>query len=208
MPAPHWFSLFVLLSAAGCGRLGVQLHLLDIDASTQRDAGQPLSAGRAGRESGSGSVAGTTAAADSGIDAGPPYQGDAATDLTMDATVSMPLDAGNPASCGGARRFELCWYLAQEDTSCNSECANKGGFDPRALSYIGTAAQGGSAEQCEQVLTALGEPGPVSPGTQQIGLGCHLWNNNDRWWLQSPTFSPNAATPEGTGARITCACQN
>jgi len=127
--------------------------------------------------------------------------------MTMiDAATPLPLDAGDPTSCGGAPQFNLCWYLAAEDTSCNNECANKGGVDNRAPNYIGTPNQGGSEQQCEQVLTALGRPGTVARGTQQDGLGCHLWNNGDRWWLQSPAFNPAAATPEGTGARIACAC--
>jgi hypothetical protein len=118
-----------------------------------------------------------------------------------------PVDAGSPARCGGAEQFELCWYLAAADTSCNSECMDKGGFDSRALGYIGTPGQGGSLSECTQVLDALGRPGMVAEATQQIGLGCHVWNNGDLWWLQSPAFSVNAATPEGTGARIVCACQ-
>jgi hypothetical protein len=222
MSTPYWFCLFVLLSAAGCGRLGVQLLLLDIDAAAQpmdggarSDAGKLPAGGRSGSGSGSdsgsgsgsgagsnagagaGSSAGVGAAADSGIDAGLPYQGDAGT-MT---------DAGNAIDCGGALQFNLCWYLAAADTSCTNECTNKGGVDSRAPNYIGTPAQGGSTAECEQVLTALGRPGPVAAGTQEDGLGCHLWNNGDRWWLQSPAFSANASTPNGTGARIVCACQ-
>lgn len=230
MPAPYWYCFFLLpLSAAGCGRLGVQLlprefdaGVQPMDAGTRNDAGQLPAAGGSGEGgggmsglgsgSGSGAGGGGGGGGGSAVDGGLPYQGDASTMTMIDAATPMPvdagtpIDAGNPVSCGGARQFDLCWYLAAEDTSCNDECADKGGFDSRALAYVGTENQGGSELQCEQVLTAVGRPGTVAIGTQQIGLGCHLWNNGDRWWLQSPAFSANAATPQGTGARIACAC--
>lgn len=151
--------------------------------------------------SGSGSIAGTLARLDGGIDSGRSYQG-------TDSGTPDPIDAGNPSSCGGTRQLGLCWYLADADTSCSSECAYKGGFDNRALGYIGTPSQGGSLSECAQVLAALGRQGSVAEATQQIGLGCHVWNNGDLWWLQSPAFSASTATPKGTGAQIACACQH
>jgi hypothetical protein len=140
----------------------------------------------------------------------------------MDASISGPMDAGvlvdaalrsdsaidaGVLPCGGARVFGLCWYLAGTDTSCSDACTSRGGFDPRAIEYIGTPSQGGSAAECQQVMIALGRSGTVGAAERpDKGLGCHLWNDGALYWLQSPSFEPTAVTPAGTDVRLACAC--
>lgn len=187
--------------------MGVRLLLLDNDAGSWPDAALPADAGQqplAGR-------AGAAAVEDSGAggtDAGLPYKApDAAIMDAAAADAGTTLDAGALPSCGGERVFGLCWYLSADDTSCNTECATKGGFDARALNYVGVPNQGGSQAECSAILRALGLPGTVSIGTQRIGLGCHRWSDGALWWIQSPAFSPTVAAPSGTNVRVACACQ-
>ena len=101
---------------------------------------------------------------------------------------------------------ELCWYLGVPGASCKQTCSDKGGFDPRATARVGTSAQGGNLRACSQVLAALGYMGNVTPGYRSdgIGLGCHVWEERDGWWLETmPDFSPMASV---TVASIACAC--
>jgi hypothetical protein len=148
------------------------------------------------------------ASQDAAMDASQDAAMDASQDAAMDASQDAGVDASMPA-CGGERVFGLCWYLAQANTSCNQECSNKGGFDTRAVPYVGTADQGGSIEECAEILTALGKPKAVVAAKRSDGngLGCHVWSNGtDTYWLVDPPFSPSAAVPSGTAVRIACAC--
>jgi hypothetical protein len=202
MRAASWCRV-ALLAAAGCGRIGV--HLLPLadaettqkhmDAGVMGDAGLSTDAGIPADNAGRG---GAQSYAMDAMIATPP------TDAAMQADAP---DANKPSPCSGQSTFGLCWHLASEDTSCNDECANKGGFDSRALGYIGIAAQGGSQVECMQIFQALGQSGSVVVATRQdSGLGCHLWNDGTLYWLQQPAFTPDSAAPRGTRARIVCAC--
>jgi hypothetical protein len=130
----------------------------------------------------------------------PPTAVDAGTD-TSEAGVSW--DAGT-ATCSGVRALNLCWYLTPTSASCSSFCANHGGYDPRTLSAVGTAAQGGKAANCRAVISALGLSGTFQVGTRSDGrgFGCHQWQTG-LWWLSSPAFSPTASA---ASARVACAC--
>ncbi len=156
--------------------------------------------------------AGTSAGQDAGADASQDASMDASQDASMDASQDASMDAGVDASmpaCGGERVFGVCWYLAKASTSCNQECSNKGGFDTRSLQYVGTPNQGGSVEECTDILTALGKPAEVVAAmrSDSYGLGCHVWTNqNDNYWLVNPPFSPNTAAPSSTPVRIACGC--
>jgi hypothetical protein len=152
------------------------------------------------------------AAADAAMDASQDAAMDASQDAAMDASQDAAMDSGVDASmppCGGERVFGLCWYLATTATNCNQACSSKGGFDTRAVDYVGTPAQGGSVEECTQILTALGQPGSVTTAmrTDSYGLGCHLWTDGTtRFWLIDPPFTPSKTIPSGTPVRIACAC--
>jgi hypothetical protein len=155
--------------------------------------------------------AGMDASQDAGMDASQDAGMDASQDAGMDASQDAGMDAGADAStpCGGDRVFSLCWYLADANTSCNQECSNKGGYDARAAEYVGTPAQGGSVEECAEILTALGEPKKVVAAMRNdsYGFGCHVWSETDTYWLVNPAFSPSIAAPNGTPVRIACACR-
>jgi hypothetical protein len=108
------------------------------------------------------------------------------------------------ASCGGTRLFDLCWYLASANVSCNQHCAKHGGYNQETARYTGTSAQGGSLAECSEILKALGRPSQVTEGERSdSGFGCHVWNSQDAWWLSSPAFDPAAAY---TDVSIVCAC--
>lgn len=142
---------------------------------------------------------------DAAMDASRALDASGALDAAM--KLDSGTDARTPPMCEGQLVFGLCWYLARADTSCNDACAIHSGFDTRALGYIGIPSQGGSQAECQQILTMLGRSGTVGVATRpDDGLGCHVWSNGTLYWLQSPAFDPNAASPSGTGARIACAC--
>jgi hypothetical protein len=112
--------------------------------------------------------------------------------------------------CAGTRAFGLCWYLGAPGVSCSQACAARGGFDTRAIHYVGTTSQGGSQAACTQILTALGQPGPVIAAirTDGSGLGCHVWSDGTRFWLDDPgpLFKPTATAPGNLPVEIACGC--
>lgn len=186
-----------------------------IDAGTPRDAAIDAAqdaAMDASQDAGTPRDAAMDASQDAAMDASQDAAADAAqdagTDASQDAAMDAAVDASMPA-CGGERVFGLCWYLAKASTSCNQECSSKGGFDTRALQYVGTPNQGGSLDECTEILTALGHPATVIAAMRSDGqgLGCHVWGStNDNYWLVSPPFSPSIAAPSGTAVRIACSC--
>lgn len=163
-------------------------------------------------------------------DASAPAAGDAAVDASADAALrdagdasrseagvqsdaasgpdaqTPPVDASS-SSCAGESVFGLCWYLERDGRSCNDTCSAHGGYDPRAESYVGTDSQGGSIEECAQILSALGRSSRVNEGTRSddLGLGCHVWTDGTPWWLREPRFHPDVAAP-GSTIGIVCAC--
>ena len=132
-------------------------------------------------------------------DAGGAEDAGATQDASMDAAMA---DAG--PGCGGTVVFGHCWYLAPTAASCNQFCADHGGYDPDTRHYTGTPEQGGSAEDCEGILGALGHSGAVMMGTRGDGrgFGCHVWSGT-AWWLSSPAFDPSQSDGSAT---IACAC--
>jgi hypothetical protein len=124
-----------------------------------------------------------------------------------DAGASNPSEAGTTA-CDGRRVFGLCWYLGPTGANCNETCLRNGGFDTRTVDYVGTSNQGGSLNECTQILRALGVTETVGEGkrSDSLGLGCHLWTDGAPWWLEDPSerFGP---TEDFLGVRIACACQ-
>lgn len=110
-----------------------------------------------------------------------------------------------PEACAGTRSLDLCWYLGAVGASCVQTCARHGGYDPAMADAVGSAAQGGSVDGCDEVMAALGHAGVVLSGyrSDSFGLGCHLWGS-ELWWLSRPDFSPSSGT---SPARVACACQ-
>lgn len=129
----------------------------------------------------------------------------------LDAGADARADAGDAESeaglgCAGTTFGGVCWYLGAEGESCSQACMSHGGFDEAALAQIGAVAQGGSLEQCDAILTALtGEQNTTTQGTNIVGVGCHLFGESqDRWWLESPDFSPDSVLDS---ARLACGCR-
>lgn len=124
-----------------------------------------------------------------------------------------PGDGGRPHGGGGSRGCDgkcvddLCWYLGDPGESCEDACRKHGGPDRRAAKRVGTAAQGGSAEKCAQILRALGVSKKVSTGSRSdgLGLGCHRWSDGATWWLNDPVFDAAAQT---SPAERVCACED
>ncbi|HKU38618.1 MAG TPA: hypothetical protein VJR89_10740 [Polyangiales bacterium] len=230
--------LALTVCVAACGRIGVELRAVDAgqDASP-REAGLDAEASGGGqltenvptvRDAGmmpqdaaadaSPADAARDADVDASLDAGAAEGGamdaamDASLDASLDASQDAGLDAGSDAAtapaCNGERVFGLCWYLAKANLSCSQECSSRGGFDARALEYIGTPTQGGSVEECSEILAALGKAATVVAAmrSDRYGFGCHVWSETDSYWLVAPAFSASTAAPSGTPVRIACAC--
>lgn len=162
-----------------------------------KQAGASGSTGEAGKAGASGTMAGGSSgrAGASGASAG---QGGQPT-----------VDAAVPPSCAGELVFNICWYLGAERQNCKNLCAAHGGFDTQSITHIGTPAQGGSRDDCQRILNALGRPATVVASTRSDGngLGCHVWQNADNYWLNSPNFDPNIQLPSNAPVRMACGCE-
>ena len=215
-------ALAVATLAVGCGRVGVRLLPELSDAGTFEavmDASIPVDAASGSADASSGPRDAATGAMDASStpvrDAGNPRD---ATTTPMDASpptdaspgADAQPDAGRTTSCAGEVLFNLCWYLAPADTSCNSQCASHGGHDINARRHVGTTEEGGSAADCSAILAVLRGPGEVVVATrdENEGLGCHVWSDGTYYWLDDPSshFDPNYATPSDTQVRIACGC--
>ncbi|MFT3922258.1 MAG: hypothetical protein QM778_06965 [Myxococcales bacterium] len=101
----------------------------------------------------------------------------------------------------------VCWYLGAYGQSCRQTCEAHGGYDARTPTFVGSSAQGGSAENCHAVLSALGSTGNVVASTRpdELGLGCHQWSTGINYWLNGlgQGFDPDDS---GVSARIACGC--
>jgi hypothetical protein len=155
--------------------------------------------------SGSGATAGKSGAGASGRSAG--SGGRPAEDASIPDSSTPTADANTP-SCGGALVFNICWYLGAERQNCLDICAAHGGFDNQSTTHIGTSSQGGSRDDCQQVMNALGRPGTVgaSQRSDGLGFGCHVWSNSDNYWLVDPSFDPDVQIPQGAPVRMACGC--
>lgn len=127
----------------------------------------------------------------------------------LDASIPDASTAMDAGSCAGELIFDICWYLAAEGQNCQNHCAAHGGFDNRSTTHVGTPAQGGSRDDCQQILNALGHTRTVAETmrTDGMGLGCHVWENGDTYWLVSPSFNPNISLAQNAPFRIACGCQ-
>lgn len=141
------------------------------------------------------------------VDAGsPPVRvNDAGSDAAEAPPAAAPSDAGAP--CDGVERFGICWYLGAAGASCDDTCSLHGGTSDAAPARVGTRAQGGSPEECQTILSGLGEPADVIVATRpdDRGVGCHLFGvARDPYWLTGPSFQ---TSDQLSLARVACGCQ-
>jgi hypothetical protein len=130
-------------------------------------------------------------------------------------TATHPLtpapDGGAPAtddSCSddGVAYASGCWYLGAYGESCDIVCSDKGGYNPLTETVVGTPEQGGSSTACQEIIRKMGFEDEVTTGFRKNsdeGVGCHLWDDGEFWWLYSPEFDPSVCID---AARIVCAC--
>ncbi len=83
-------------------------------------------------------------------------------------------DTGSGSSGGGVQVGGASWYFAPKvNVSCATVCEGRGGYDEATKSFAGS---GGSNENCDAVLGALGAPVTITevsntvPGS--VGVGC------------------------------------
>lgn len=120
---------------------------------------------------------------------------------TVDASVPPTLQ-----SCAGSMLADVCWYLGTPGASCERTCEPHGGYRDGATSFVGTSAQGGSAERCNAVLAVLGVTRSVRTIARADGrgVGCHFFGTeDDPWWLTEPDFTPWTRLEQ---ARLVCGC--
>ena len=126
--------------------------------------------------------------------------------LTVDIAPDPTEDA--PVECGtdGALLWGICWYLGDFTQNCYTVCSAHGGYHPDTPEHVGTPSQGGSVEECGEILEALGYSGTASEGYREdgLGLGCHVWRDGSLWWLDSPDFEPGDTAENG---QIVCGCR-
>jgi len=130
---------------------------------------------------------------------------DTDTDTDADSDSDTDTDADTDPDCGedGVPLWGICWYLGAPGASCAAACASHGGTASAAPEYVGTEGQGGSADECGQIFSALGYDGEVTPGTNSVGYGCHRWSDGGLWWLYNIDFDPAASAEP---AEIVCGC--
>jgi hypothetical protein len=169
--------------------------------------------GGAGQAGGRGGVEGTDAGeAGAGGSGGEAAEAGVGGSETWDAALpdaEVMVDAGSDAAlppCGGAFLEGVCWYLGVvgEDESCDEVCEPRGGFDPDAIAFIGTADQGGSSEDCNAVMDALQADGAGMIASVELdaGIGCHLFEA-ERQWVMDTDFDPEDSFQ---GAGLACGC--
>jgi len=150
---------------------------------------------------------GGAANADADADGDSDGDADSDTDTDTDADGDTDSDTDSDVDCGdGALLFGICWFLGATGQDCNTVCGSQGGYSDQTPSHVGTVGQGGSLEDCGQIFSALGYDGAVNAGYRDddLGLGCHRWNDGVLWWLENyPEFEP---VDSHDGAQIACGC--
>lgn len=114
-------------------------------------------------------------------------------------------DAVSDPACGGLEKWDVCWYLGEGGESCNATCDSRGGVSDRAPLHVGSTSQGGSREQCEELLSALGHEGTVAVGAAlpDRGFGCHVWSGETLYWVEDVDLDPTDSHPH---AQVVCGC--
>lgn len=114
-------------------------------------------------------------------------------------------DVAPEPTCDGLSMWDVCWYLGEANATCSETCEAHGGFSDLAPRHVGSAAQGGSREECETLMTALGQEGTVTVGSAVTdkGLGCHRWADGALYWVQDVDLDPGA---RHAPAQLACGC--
>jgi hypothetical protein len=116
---------------------------------------------------------------------------------------------GGSQSCAAPGKLDsgICWYFGALGSSCSMTCAIHGGTSPKAASYIGSNAQGGSATSCARLLGFFGNSWTIVKATRADGngFGCHVYpvDKEHPYWLASPDFKE---TVKSNDVRIICGC--
>lgn len=159
--------------------------------------GKTTSGGSASTGAASGSASGGVSAAG----------GSGATTGGKGSSAGAGMGGGNDAggsACAGQVFGGLCWYLGPVGQSCDVACAVHDGVAEGSEAFVGTDAQGGSLEECQQLLALLGvSAAPVEASRDDVGVGCHLYDD-DPYWLNAPVFATDVSVPH---ARLVCACR-
>ncbi|MDJ0766559.1 MAG: hypothetical protein QNJ97_26530 [Myxococcota bacterium] len=125
------------------------------------------------------------------------------TDPTLEGCAAIGVTV---ATCGGLEVDEFCWYFGQAGLSCDTVCADHGGYHEATRTYAGS---NGTNAQCNDLLTAFGAAstfttdGTFEEGEGQ-GLGCAEWDNSQRWRTIDP---PTDSGGSSSAYRRVCACQ-
>ena len=90
---------------------------------------------------------------------------------------------------GGVRFSDICFYMSEEyNVNCLELCEGKGGYNERTPLYIGKIEEGGSRDNCEEIVRSIVELSGFSRdyveqyiAVQQVplsgfgvGLGCYF----------------------------------
>lgn len=130
---------------------------------------------------------------------------DSGSDSDSDGDSDSDSDSDLVCPGGGVELHGLCWYLGDFGTTCVKACEDNGGYAEAAAEYVGVEAQGGSQAECAEIFDALGYPQEVVEGQRDddLGLGCHRWQDGVLWWLWDNPFNPEHWAG---GAQIVCGC--
>ena len=126
---------------------------------------------------------------------------------TDDSSSTDELSTDSDAICKEGVAYEnLCWFVGNMGEGCVETCTEHGGDDETAASVIGSPEQRGTWTACRDIVRLLGISGEVAAGyrTDGAGLGCHIWDDGEIWWLYSPVYDPNATV---ANARRVCGCK-
>lgn len=103
---------------------------------------------------------------------------------------------------GGVDAGGACWFLGDAEADCDTTCAEANlDYDDSTRDYAGS---GGTDEACEQVLTALGNPGDVTDVLCAVTeeIGCATGDGGNVRCSNPPTNS----TGTSFGILRACAC--
>lgn len=112
--------------------------------------------------------------------------------------------AGSSIECSGTEAFGRCWFLGEDNQSCDEACGANGSlYDAATESVTGS---GGSDGNCLTVMDLVGAPGSglMWPSTTYgSGIGCAMDPANSRARVINPATVSDA---KDSGIRRLCAC--
>ncbi|MDA8794041.1 hypothetical protein N9N67_12400, partial [Bacteriovoracaceae bacterium] len=114
-------------------------------------------------------------------------------------------DTNEECSNGGASYFKRCFYLGDNNQSCDDVCAIAGGSYNTATEFLASI----STSTCDSILTLLGESSPTSSdnwdsGYGYDGFGCFRDNTTSPVYYRNYT-SVNSSFANPVAQRV-CSC--